>query len=265
MNRSEKSPQVLRVLNIAFYLFFDLKKFLEFRRKLKTVCAEFNLKGTILVSSEGINGTLAGEEADIRKFQEFLRQELTGLDLATQVEFKESYSDFIPFQKLMVKLKKEIIPLGNAEIQPAVFTAPRLKPAELKQWLDEGRDFELLDTRNEYEIEHGTFSRATRLGLRHFRTFPEKLKALPEEKKKKPLVMFCTGGIRCEKASVAALQQGFDEVYQLDGGILKYFEECGGSHYDGGCFVFDERVALNSKLEPMLPQNGPTALSDLHE
>lgn len=246
MNDSEKLTRVLSVLNTAFYQFVDLTDLPEWKRSIREVCLRLELKGTVLLSPEGMNGYLAGSFAQIREFQAFLRMKpgLSGM------VFKESESDFIPFQKLFVKIKKEIIPLGDREIQPHQSLAPRMSPQELKRWLDEGREFHLLDTRNDYEIQWGTFQKATHLDLHTFRQFSKKLDEWPEENKNRPMVMFCTGGIRCEKAALVAIRNGCKEVYQLDGGILKYFEECGGEHYQGHCFVFDERVALDSDLRP---------------
>lgn len=151
---------------------------------------------------------------------------------------------------MLVKLKKEIIPMGRPDVSPVEMTGDRIAPVELKKWLDENRDFLLLDTRNDYEVELGTFEKAQHLNLRHFRNFAQKLDLLPPEMKDKPVVMFCTGGIRCEKATAYALKSGFKEVYQLEGGILKYFEECRKDHYDGECFVFDHRRTVDSELKP---------------
>ena len=139
--------------------------------------------------------------------------------------------------------------MGVQAIRPKLKTSPKLTAKELKQWLDEGKDLTLYDVRNDYEIEVGTFKNAVPAGIDHFRLFPEATKQLPEDTKHKPLVMFCTGGIRCEKAGPLMEDQGFEQVYQLDGGILKYFEECGGDHYEGDCFVFDKRVAVDPNLQ----------------
>jgi predicted sulfurtransferase len=125
-----------------------------------------------------------------------------------------------------------------------------LAPRELKRWLDEGRDVVLLDTRNSFEVEHGTFHGAQHIGLANFRSFGERVGELDPRLKGKTVVTFCTGGIRCEKAAPLLIHEGFRDVYQLDGGILKYFEDCGSSHFDGSCYVFDERVALDSGLLP---------------
>jgi UPF0176 protein len=128
-------------------------------------------------------------------------------------------------------------------------TSPKLAARELKQWLDEGRPVTLLDTRNDYEVKLGTFKNARAIGIDHFREFPDAVRKLPPELKEQPIVMFCTGGIRCEKAGPFMEREGFKKIFQLDGGILKYFEECGGAHYDGECFVFDQRVGLDPSLQ----------------
>jgi UPF0176 protein len=235
----------MRYLNLAFYKFVDLDALAERRIFFRELAAGHGLRGTILLSNEGINAFVAGEEASARRFIEKVR----ALPELADVEAKESWSETLPFGRMLVKLKKEIIPFGKPEIRPQKFTAKRLKPRVLKQWLDEGRDLVLLDTRNRYEIEHGTFLKAADFGLGTFRQFPERLKDKAQELKDKTVVMFCTGGIRCEKAGAFAVAEGFESVFQLDGGILKYFEECGGAHYDGDCFVFDDRVALSPELK----------------
>ncbi len=149
---------------------------------------------------------------------------------------------------MLVKIKKEIIAFGINSVDPIQRTSPKLKAAQLKQWLDEGRKVHLLDVRNDYEYDLGTFDNAIKMGLDHFREFPEAVARLPEDMKHEPVVMFCTGGIRCEKAGPFMEQAGFEQIYQLDGGILKYFEEVGGNHYHGECFVFDQRVAVDPGL-----------------
>lgn len=232
------------VLNVAFYKFTPLSALPELRLELRARLREFALKGTILISEEGFNASLAGSEKNVRGFLELLRAD----PRFGAFDTKESLSEKIPFLRMFVKIKKEIIPMGRPDIRPSEFTAPRLLPRELKNWLDQGKDVILLDTRNEYEIKHGTFEGARTLGLKHFREFGAKLKTVSGELRDKPVVMFCTGGIRCEKATALALKENFKEVYQLEGGILRYFEDCGSSHYRGTCFVFDERVALDSSL-----------------
>jgi predicted sulfurtransferase len=232
------------ILNVAFYRFVHLESPSSLRPRFKEVGNDLGIKGTILLSQEGINGFLAGSSESIAEFQRFLQSfpEFQGM------EYKESWSDSVPFDHLFIKLKKEIISMGRPDIRPAELTGPRLSAAEFKRWMDEGRDALVLDTRNDYEVALGTFEKAEHLGIQHFRQFSEKLKTLPQEAKKRPVVMFCTGGIRCEKATALALKEGFEQVFQLEGGILKYFEECGSSHYRGDCFVFDERRTVNSEL-----------------
>jgi RluA family pseudouridine synthase len=150
---------------------------------------------------------------------------------------------------MLVRLKKEIIAFGIPGIDPARRTSPKVSPKELKRWLDEGHPVTLLDTRNDYEVKLGTFRNALPIGIAHFREFPQAVARLAPELKEQPIVMFCTGGIRCEKAGPFMEREGFKSIYQLDGGILKYFEECGGEHYAGECFVFDQRVGLDPSLQ----------------
>ncbi|MEM8864640.1 MAG: rhodanese-like domain-containing protein [Planctomycetota bacterium] len=234
------------IVNIAAYKFTPLTALPERRQRLRERADELRLKGTILLSPEGINLFLAGERDAIDTFASELQAdaEIGALDI------KESYTDHQPFLRMKVKLKREIIAFGVDSVQPAERTAPKLPAAELKQWLDEGRPVTLLDVRNEYEIAHGTFAGAEPIGVAHFRHFPQAVDQLPAERKDETIVMFCTGGIRCEKAGPYMQQAGFKNVYQLDGGILKYFEQCGGEHYDGVCFVFDERIAVDGQLQP---------------
>jgi RluA family pseudouridine synthase len=159
-----------------------------------------------------------------------------------------SVSERQPFNRMLVRIKREIIAFGVPGIAPGLRTSPKVAPQELKRWLDEGRPITLLDTRNDYEVKLGTFKNALTLGLDHFRNFPAAVEDLPDDLKRRPLVMFCTGGIRCEKAGPYLEGIGFEQVFQLDGGILKYFDDCGSEHYDGECFVFDQRVGLDPNL-----------------
>lgn len=234
------------IVNIAAYKFVELNELDRRRRELKLRCAELELRGTILLSGEGINLFVAGARASIDGLLELLRGDW-GL---TDLEVKESVSDKQPFNRMLVKRKREIIAFGVRGIEPQKSTSPKLPPRELRRWLDEGKPLRLLDVRNDYEVDLGTFRGSEKLGISHFREFPGAISRMPEEAKQQPVVMFCTGGIRCEKAGPLLEQQGFREVYQLDGGILKYFEQCGGKHYDGACFVFDGRVALDAQLQP---------------
>jgi len=208
-------------INISAYKFVPIEDPAAVKADLLPKCKSLQLKGTILVSLEGINMFVAGTRAAI---DEFLTHIETTYPDFNDLPVKESLSDRQPFSRMLVRLKKEIISMGVESIVPAVRTSPKLKAAELKKWLDEGRDITLLDVRNDYEIEVGTFTQAVPVGVDHFRKFPEAIEAMPEDARKKPVVMFCTGGIRCEKAGPLMQREGFEEVYQLDGGILRYFE-----------------------------------------
>ncbi len=234
----------MQILNIAGYKFTTLDNLSELRISLLNKCEELTLKGTILLSPEGINITLAGTLTDVNAF----KAQLTANSSFSDMTFRESYSTNQPFKRLKVKLKKEIITFRQPEICPETQRAPAVSPQQFKQWLDQGRELTILDTRNDYEIEFGTFANATKLHIQDFCEFPQAAENLPTDK---PVVMFCTGGVRCEKAGVHLLNKGFSEVYQLDGGILNYFAIEGGAHYEGACFVFDERIALDPNLQPI--------------
>lgn len=234
----------LPVTNISAYRFAPLTDLKALRSRLLDIGRALGLKGTILLSTEGINLFLAGQPEAIESLVAELRA-LPGLaDLAP----KYSASAEQPFRRLLVRIKKEIIAFGVEGIDPALHSSPRLSARELKQWLDEGRPVTLLDTRNDYEIKLGTFKGALVPGIDHFRDFPAAVRRLPESLKKQPVVTFCTGGIRCEKAAPLLEREGFEQVWQLEGGILKYFEEVGGAHYEGECFVFDQRVGVDPAL-----------------
>lgn len=233
------------IVNIAAYHFAPLSGLPELRGELFALCKANQLRGTILLSPEGVNVFAAGRREGIDALVTRLRA-IPGVE---QIEVKESFSDDRPFNRMLVKIKKEIIAFGVDGIAPGRYTSRRLEARELKRWLDEGRPVTLLDTRNTFEVDAGTFANAVAIGVDDFRDFPAAVARLPEELKRQPIVTFCTGGIRCEKAAPFMERAGFNDIYQLHGGILKYFEECGGAHYDGDCFVFDKRVALNAKLE----------------
>jgi RluA family pseudouridine synthase len=232
------------VTNISTYRFAPLSGLKELREELIGSCKEWNLKGTILLSTEGINLFVAGSAESI----ELLLARLRGIAGLEDLTPKVSLSDTQPFNRMLVRLKKEIISFGVEAVRPADYTSPKIAPMELKRWLDEGRPVTLLDTRNDYEVRLGTFKGAIDPQIRTFRGFPDAVRKLPDELKDQPVVMFCTGGIRCEKAGPFMELEGFRNIYQLDGGILKYFEECGGDHYEGDCFVFDQRVGVDPAL-----------------
>ena len=232
-------------VNISAYKFVDLDELAERKSELRPMCLSLGLKGTILLSLEGINMFLAGTREAIDEFMGHINSQPEYADILV----KESFSDHQPFSRMLVRIKKEIISMGVEAIRPRQKTSPKISATQLKQWLDGGKDLTLLDVRNDYEIEIGTFVNAVAVGVDHFRKFPDATKQLPDSMKQKPVVMFCTGGIRCEKAGPFMEEEGFEEVYQLDGGILKYFEDCGGDHYQGDCFVFDKRVAVDPELK----------------
>ncbi len=202
------------------------------------------MRGTILLSPEGINVVVSAEPDVANQLLNYLRT-IPGL---ANLNVKISESDYQPFSRMLVKIKKEIIAFGVPGIDPGRSPAPRVVPKKLKEWLDQGRSVTLLDARNTYEIRLGTFRGARTLDLDHFREFPTAAASLPGHLKDDPVVTFCTGGIRCEKAALFLQKAGFAQIFQLDGGILRYFEECGGEHFDGDCFVFDKRVALDVSL-----------------
>lgn len=236
----------MSILNIAAYKFVSLGDLPNLRDALKSRCLALQLKGTILLAHEGINLFLGGTSDNIATFKDQLR----GDPAFDDIRFKDSFSDHLPFGKLLVKIKQEIIPFGKPAINPAERPAERLSARTLKAWLDEGRNVVLLDTRNTFEITHGTFNNAADFAIDHFRNFPHAVERADPSLKEKTIVTFCTGGIRCEKAAPYLIQQGYKQVYQLDGGILKYFAECGKAHFEGDCFVFDERIALDAQLKP---------------
>ena len=230
-------------VNIAGYRFVDLPDRDELREPFREACQKNRLLGTILLSTEGINFFLCGDQAGIDGFLNYLESDERFVDIPLKI----SHSEKLAFRRMNVRLKKEIISMGMDDIRPADYTWDAISPTEFKHWLDEGRDITILDTRNDYEIRIGTFENAVDLDISTFRTFPDAV-ANSDLDKEKTVVMFCTGGIRCEKASALMLNQGFQDVRQLEGGVLGYFEEVGGAHWNGDCFVFDRRVAVDPEL-----------------
>lgn len=240
----QKTEKMMQILNIAGYKFLALTDLATWRTNLHALCQAHGLKGTILLSTEGINLSLAAPSTQMHAFLQSLKK----YSQLTDIQFHETYSEQIPFKKLKVKIKKEIIRFNQQTVDINAIRAPHLSPEELKQWLDDKREITLLDTRNDYEVELGTFNGAKDLNLKHFVEFPHKAATVDRSK---PIVMFCTGGIRCEKAALYMLELGYKEVYQLDGGILGYFAKVGKIHYTGDCFIFDERVAVDTTLTPV--------------
>ncbi|MEK6296967.1 MAG: sulfurtransferase, partial [Paraburkholderia tropica] len=190
-----------------------------------------------------------------RAFMDYINNDPLFEGKFATLPFKESFSETRPFNRMLVRLKREIITMKKPAIRPEEGRAPSVAPVVLKQWLDrgfddEGRPVVMLDTRNAFEIDVGTFDNALDYRIDKFSEFPEVIAANRADLDGKTVVSFCTGGIRCEKAAIHMKEVGIDHVYQLEGGILKYFEEVGGAHYTGDCFVFDQRTALNPQLEP---------------
>ena len=233
-----------QVFNIAGYRFIDLHDRDELRDPFMNRCTDLGLKGTILLSPNGINFFLAGFEESVSEFIQYLESDRR----FSGIPIKFSRTDYQPFRRMLVKRKNEIISLGDSEIKPSEFTGPYIKPIEFKHLMDAKEDILVLDTRNDYETRIGSFEGSLELGIYSFRDCPNAIASIPEEYKSKTVVMYCTGGIRCEKASAVMMNAGFEDVKQLEGGILGYFKECGGSYWDGDCFVFDQRVAVDSDL-----------------
>ncbi|MGN8551394.1 UNVERIFIED_CONTAM: sulfurtransferase [Microbacterium sp. SLM126] len=241
------------VLNVSAYLFTRIDDREQLRPVLRDRAAGLGLKGTILLAEEGINLFLAGDAASVRSFLDHLRAD----PRFTALTAKESWSPQQPFGKLLVKLKREIIRMDRPTIQPETGRAPAVAPADLRRWLDQGhddagREVVLLDTRNAFEVEYGTFTGAVDWRIERFTQFPDAAAAHRDELRDKTVVSFCTGGIRCEKAAIHLRETGVDAL-QLDGGILGWFEHVGGAHWNGACFVFDGREALTPDLAPREP------------
>ena len=231
-------------LNIAGYKFERLDSLDTLIPEFQDKCDELKLKGSVYLSPRGINFSISGTEANIEKYIEFMESDSRFLN----IPLKRTYSETQPFRRMKVRLKKEIISLGRDDIDPRELTGEYVSPQELLSMYENNEDVVVLDTRNEYETRVGLFENAVDLQLDTFRDFPKAIEQLPEEYKDKKIVMYCTGGIRCEKASAVMLKAGFTDVKQLEGGVLDYFKETGGKYWNGDCFVFDERVALDTDL-----------------
>lgn len=230
---------------VAMYKFVRLDNYEAMQPIVLSFCQERDIYGTLLLAEEGLNGTLAGTRNAIDELLDYLKSDGRLADL----EYKESYSDEIPFHRTKVKLKKEIVTMGQPNIKPSDRSGIRVEP---EQWNEIISDPEvlLIDTRNEYEYQIGTFKDAVSPETTNFREFPDYVTNQLNPATTKKVAMFCTGGIRCEKASAYMLEQGFEEVYQLNGGILKYLEEVKQeeSLWEGECFVFDSRVSVDHQL-----------------
>ena len=241
-----------RIKNVAAYHFVPVADPDVLAARLKARAQAGALRGTILVANEGINVFLAGETASVDDFLADLRDDAR----FARITVKASFSAEVPFARLKVKVKPEIISFRRPDVSPEEHRAPMLSPRDLARWIgqgadDNGRRLVLLDTRNRVEVEYGTFDDAMVLPIDNFTELPEALMARREALTHAAVVSFCTGGIRCEKAALWMLGQDMDNVLQLDGGILGYFEAVGGLGYTGSCFVFDDRIALDATLAPI--------------
>jgi UPF0176 protein len=234
------------VIVAALYKFVTLDDFHQLREPLLDACREAETCGTLLLAREGINGTIAGSRAGIDRVLAYLRSDPRLADL----EHKESVDENMPFYRMKVKLKKEIVTMGVPGIDPNEGVGTYVSPGDWNELLSDP-DVLLIDTRNDYEYGIGSFRGAIDPRTTTFREFPEFVRTHLDPRKQKKVAMFCTGGIRCEKASAFMLKEGFEEVYHLQGGILKYLEEVPEqeSIWEGECFVFDNRVAVNHRLE----------------
>jgi UPF0176 protein len=240
------------IVNISAYKFISLDELPVLRERLLARCEALALKGTILLAPEGINLFLAGSRDQIDGFVASLQDDPRFADIAP----KESRSDKVPFGRMRVRIKREIITMQSPTIRPEGSRAPAVDALTLQRWLDQGhddagREVVLLDTRNDYETDLGKFAQALTYGIASFTAFPEAIAADCARYEGKTLVSYCTGGIRCEKAVLHMQDLGMQHVYQLDGGILKYLEQTDGTHWQGDCFVFDGRGAVDSDLLPL--------------
>jgi UPF0176 protein len=244
----------------ALYQFVPLPDFRELKDPLHKLCLDLGVRGTLLLAHEGINGTVAGSHEAIDALMTELREGTLFMGRLDNLELKFSTATEMPFQRMKVRLKKEIVTLGDPQTDPLRRVGTYVTPAEWNGLLEEP-GIVLLDTRNDFEVEMGTFEGAVDPRIKRFSEFKDFVRNELDPAQHRRVAMFCTGGIRCEKASSYMLAQGFEEVFHLKGGILKYLEEVpeAESRWNGGCFVFDERVALGHGL---VEQAGETGQSD---
>ncbi len=235
-----------QIVVCALYKFVTLENFQGLRQPLHNILEANQVRGTLLLANEGINGTIAGSRAGINTVLNWLRND----PRLSDIDYKESFTDSMPFNRAKVKLKKEIVTLGVEGIDPKRVVGTYVSPADWNQLISDPEVI-IVDTRNDYEFKVGTFKNALNPNTESFREFPRFVKENLSPEKHKKIAMFCTGGIRCEKSTAFLKEQGFDEVYHLKGGILKYLEEVPATEtlWEGECFVFDERVTVNLQLE----------------
>lgn len=240
-----------KYLTAALYKFVSLPDCKELRDPLFAYCEANNITGTLLLAEEGINGTIAGMEENIRNVLKFLRNDPMFKGRLSDLEHKESWAEKKPFYRLKVRLKKEIVTLGVPEVKPGEMAGTYVKPEDWNALISDP-DVILVDTRNDYEVGIGTFKGAINPKTKSFSELPNWVKKEAGLRAKPKVAMFCTGGIRCEKSTAYMRSRGFDEVYHLQGGILKYLETVPEAEtmWQGECFVFDERVSVGHGLKP---------------
>jgi UPF0176 protein len=240
------SEQTAPIVVCAMYKFVTLENFEDLRQPLLEAMESNEVRGTLLIAQEGINGTVAGSREGIDALLAWLATD----ERLANIVHKESYDETMPFYRTKVKLKKEIVTMGVEGIDPKQVVGTYVKPQDWNALISDP-DVVLVDTRNDYEVQIGTFQGAVNPNTETFREFPKYVKENMDPTKQKKVAMFCTGGIRCEKSTAYMKEQGFDEVYHLEGGILKYLEEVPKEEtlWEGECFVFDNRVAVNHDLE----------------
>lgn len=248
---------VLPVLNLSAYRFVALDDLPARRERLHALAEAAGLRGTVLLAPEGLNLFLAGPPGPLGDFMDRLREDPCFAGL----QAKASWSRTVPFRRLRIKCKAEIIRMDRPSIRPQAGRAPAVDAPTLARWLDQGHDDQrrplaLLDTRNAFEVEAGRFEGAIDWRLGRFGDFPQALREHGAGLAGRTVVSYCTGGIRCEKAALLMREEGLDTVYQLEGGILKYLELTDGRHWRGRCFVFDERESLDGALRPAATDSG---------
>ncbi|TPE42618.1 oxygen-dependent tRNA uridine(34) hydroxylase TrhO [Pontibacter mangrovi] len=238
---------------LLYYCYTPIEDPEAFREQHHLLCLELNLLGRIIISKEGLNGTVSGLKEDCDKYMAALHAD----PRFAKIDFKVDESDKHAFAKLHVRIKAEIVHSGLLHLDPNVRTGKHLAPKEFREMKDR-EDVVVVDMRSDYEYTVGRFKNAVTLDIENFREFPEKIDELKEKFKDKKILTYCTGGIKCEKASAFLLEQGFEDVYQLHGGIIKYGKEAGGEDFEGKCYVFDNRVAVD------VNSVNPTVISTCH-
>ncbi len=231
---------------ILYYCYSEIEKPDEFRDQHHLLCLDLNLRGRIIIASEGLNGTVSGSAKEVDEYMKTVKSDPRFAD----IEFKEELVPDHTFKKLHVRVKDEIVHSSLKEIDPTKKTGAYVEPDQLREMIKNQDDFVILDVRSNYEHKLGKFKNAETLDIDNFRDFPDKINELEQYKGKK-IVTYCTGGIKCEKASAYLLEQGFDNVHQLHGGIIKYGLEAEGEDFEGKCYVFDSRLAVDvNKVNP---------------